>query len=95
MIENLIAIAGEQAEPSFYRTSGGAEIDLVLTWPDGREWAIEVKRSMAPKLERGMRSALNDLEPERGFVVYPGSERFRLADGVEVIDLATLGEELA
>jgi predicted AAA+ superfamily ATPase len=95
VIENLIAIAGDRAEPSFYRTSGGAEIDLVLTWPNGREWAIEVKRTMAPRLERGTRSALTDLQPERTFVVYPGSERFRLADGVEAIDLATLCEELA
>jgi predicted AAA+ superfamily ATPase len=95
VIENLIAIAGDGAEPSFYRTSGGAEIDLVLSWPDGREWAIEVKRSMAPKLERGMRSALIDLQPERSFVVYPGRERFRLADGVEAVNLATLCEELA
>ena len=59
VIENLIARRRERsAEPSFYRTSGGAEVDLVLTWPDGREWAIEVKRALAPKLERGMRSAL-------------------------------------
>lgn len=33
------------AEPSFYLTGGGAEIDLVLTWADGREWAIEMKRN--------------------------------------------------
>ena len=63
-------MAGDDAEPSFYRTSGGAEIDLVLTWADGREWAIEVKRSLAPKLERGMRSALEDLQPQRSFIVY-------------------------
>jgi predicted AAA+ superfamily ATPase len=86
---------GERAEPSFYRTSGGAEIDLVLTWRDGRDWAIEVKRSAAPKVERGMRSALADLQPERGFIVYPGSERYRLADGVEAIGLAELCAEVA
>jgi predicted AAA+ superfamily ATPase len=94
-IENLIAVAGNRAEPSFYRTGGGAEIDLVLTWADGREWAIEVKRSLAPKLERGVRSALGDLQPERGFVVYPGDERFRLGAGVEAIDLPTLCAEVA
>jgi uncharacterized protein len=95
VLENVIGAAGERAEPSFYRTSGGAEIDLVLTWRDGREWAIEVKRSAAPKVERGMRSALADLQPERGFVVYPGSERYRLADGVEAIGLAELCAEVA
>jgi uncharacterized protein len=94
VIENLIGLAGADVEPSFYRTAGGAEVDLVLTWPDGREWAVEVKRTLAPKLERGTRSALADVEPERSFVVYPGSERYPLGDGVEAIGLAELCAEL-
>lgn len=94
VIENLIGLA-IGAEPSFYRTSGGAEIDLVLVWPAGREWAIEVKRTLSPKLERGMRSALEDLEPDRAFVVYPGDERFALGNGVEAIGLAELCAELS
>lgn len=94
VIENAIGAAGDRAEPSFYRTSGGAEIDLVLSWRDGRVWAIEVKRSAAPQLERGMRSALEDLQPERSFIVYPGSERYRLAEGTEAIGLAELCAEL-
>jgi len=93
-IENLIAVAGEDAEPSFYRTGGGAEVDLVLRWADGREWAVEVKRSLAPKLERGLRSALADIEPERSFVVYPGTERFRLGPDTWAIGLAELCEEV-
>jgi predicted AAA+ superfamily ATPase len=93
-IENLIGLAGELVEPSFYRTSAGAEVDLVLSWPDGREWAIEVKRTSAPKVSRGMRSALTDIEPERAFVVYAGSERFPLGETVEAIGLAELCTEL-
>jgi predicted AAA+ superfamily ATPase len=94
-IENIVAIAGHPVEASFYRTSGGAEIDLVLTWPDGREWAIEVKRSLAPRLERGFHSALADLEAERSFVVYPGHERYRVGPSTEAIGLAELSEEIA
>jgi predicted AAA+ superfamily ATPase len=94
VIENLIAVADGRAEASFYRTGGGAEVDLVLTWADGREWAVEVKRSLAPKLERGLRSALEDLQPERSFIVYPGEERFRLGDGVEAVGLAALCAEV-
>jgi predicted AAA+ superfamily ATPase len=95
VIETLIGIAGDEVESSFYRTNNGAEIDLILSWPDGREWAIEVKRTLAPRLERGMRSALGDIEPERGFVVYPGEERYRLGNGVEAIGLAELCTELS
>ena len=94
VIENLLSLVGDQADASFYRTSGGAEIDLVLSWPTGGEWAIEVKRNSAPKVERSLRSALDDLKPERSFVVYPGEERFRLKSDVEAIPLATLCEEL-
>jgi hypothetical protein len=89
-IENLISVAGDQAQASFYRTSGGAEIDLILGWPDGSEWAIEVKRGLAPKVERGLRSALEDIEPDRSFIVYPGADRYRIAPDVEAISLADL-----
>jgi uncharacterized protein len=95
VIENLIGAAGTEAEPSFYRTSNGTEVDLVLSWPDGREWAIEVKRSLSPRLERGMRSALADIGPERSFVVYPGEERFGMGDGTEAIGLAELCNDLS
>lgn len=94
VIENLTAVAGRQAEASFYRTSGGAEIDLVLGWPDGTEWAVEIKRSLAPKLERGFHSAREDLQPERSFVVYPGHERYRLGRSAETIGLAELCREM-
>lgn len=94
-IENAIGAAGDRAEPSFYRTSGGAEIDLILSWRDGREWAIEVKRSAAPKLGRGMHSALEDIQPQRSFVVYPGNERYRLGPETEAIGLAELCAEIA
>jgi predicted AAA+ superfamily ATPase len=95
VIENAIGAVGDRAEPSFYRTSNGAEIDLVLSWRDGCEWAIEVKRSAAPRLERGMRSALDDLQPERSFIVYPGSERYRVSKETEAIGLAELCAELS
>ena len=95
VIENILAVAGDRVEASFYRTSGGAEVDLVLTWLDGREWAVEVKRTLSPKLERGLSSALADIEPERSFLVYPGNERYRLGENVEAIDLPGLCAELA
>jgi uncharacterized protein len=92
-IENLISAAGHRAQACFYRTSNGAEVDLMLNWPGGGSWAVEVKRSAAPRLERGLRSALADLEPERAFIVYPGEEPFPLGTGVEAIGLAELCEQ--
>lgn len=94
-IENLLAVVGDRALPSFYRTRSGAEIDLILDWRNGDTWAIEIKRTSAPKIERSLRFALDDLKPERSFIVYAGTERFRLAEDVEAIGLAELCAELA
>ena len=95
VIENLIAAAPDQAEPYFFRTAGGAEIDLLLAWPDRSLWAIEVKRSLAPKLERGFHAACEDLKPARRVAVYPGTERYPMGSGVEAMPLPALMEELA
>ena len=64
------------AQANFYRTAAGAEVDLVLTLPGGRKWAIEIKRSLSPKVERGFHRACADLQPERKIVVYPGDEAY-------------------
>jgi len=94
VVENLIANADAMTQACFYRSSGGAEIDLLLAWPDGRLWAIEIKRSLTPKLERGFHAACADLNPERRFVVYPGSERYRIAEDIEAMPLPLLAELL-
>lgn len=94
VIENLLAVGMGQAQGFFYRTGGGAEIDLLLLWPDGSLWAVEVKRSLSPKLERGFYSACADLTPAKKFVVYPGVERYRLAPDIEAIPLAALAVQV-
>lgn len=95
-IENLLAAAGadeHRVQGSFYRTSHGIEIDLILAWPGGEEWAIEIKRSLAPTLERGFHSALADLAPQRALVVYPGAESYHMSPSIEAIGLAELCEQ--
>lgn len=95
VIENLLVCAGDKAQGYFYRTSGGAEIDLLLAWPDGSLWAVEIKRSLSPKVERGFHAACADLLPVRKFVVYPGQERYRIASDIEAISLAELATEVS
>lgn len=94
-IENLLAAAPPGVEGYFYRTSGGAEIDLLLLWPGGRKWAIEVKRSLAPKLERGFYAACADVEPDERFVVYPGSDTYPVREDVTAAPLLYLAKRLA
>jgi predicted AAA+ superfamily ATPase len=93
-IEQLISAAPQRSQFSFYRTSAGAEIDLVIQMPGNRMWAVEIKRSSAPRLEKGSHIAVNDLQPEKAFVVYNGDERYPKADGIDAIPLYDLIELL-
>ena len=94
VLETLLVLAPRGTEANFYRTAAGAEIDLVLTLPGGKLWAVEIKRSSATKLERGFHLACADLKPARRFVVYPGDDRFPLDAETEVLGLAELGKRL-
>ncbi|MFN9728124.1 ATP-binding protein [Acidovorax sp.] len=95
VIENLITAAGPQASAHFFRTAAGAEIDLLLQWPGAERWAIEIKRGLTPRVDRGFHTACEDLQPARKLVVYPGEESFPLGHGVQAMALATLCGELA
>ena len=95
-IESLIAAGPSGTEAYFFRTATGVEIDLLLKLPSRRRpWAIEIKRGLAPKIERGFHLACDAVGPERRVVVYSGVERFPLAEGVEALPLVDLCEELA
>lgn len=94
VIDNLLSIAGDEVAGYFYRTSAGAEIDLLLHFPDGKLWAIEIKRSLTPHPERGFYLACADLNPAGCFVVYPGEESYRLSAEVEAVSLGDLARRL-
>ena len=94
VLETVLAQVPRGTSAHFYRSAAGAEIDLVLTLPGGEVWAIEIKRSSAPKLERGFHFACADLAPARRFVIYPGHERFPLDQATEAIEVVELGKLL-
>jgi len=95
VIESILAAAPDWTNASFYRSSAGAEIDLVLELPHAQRWAIEIKRSSAPKLERGFFHACHDIEPQRRYVVYNGTERYKLNQETEAIGLRQMVDILA
>jgi hypothetical protein len=94
VIENLLAVAPEGTEASFYRTSAGAEIDLVLKLPGNRLWAIEIKRGLNPKPGKGFHNACADLKPDARYLVYSGRERFPVTADIVAISLAGLAQRL-
>lgn len=85
VIESILNVLPAHVRPFFYRTAEGAEIDLVLELAPDKLWAIEVKASHTPKLERGFHTACQDLPFIEKFVVYTGTEEFPIKDDVTVI----------
>lgn len=91
VIENIASVIPHRTKTSFYRSSAGAEIDLILELPKNKGlWAIEIKLGANPKPSRGFYSAISDLKPQRSFVVYSGNESYPISEGVEAIGLFEL-----
>ncbi len=85
VIENILAQLPHW-QASFYRTSSGAEFDLVLE-KAGRRVAIEIKASTSPRLGRGNWSALETLQPDQSFVVAPVDVAYPLQQCVMAVPL--------
>lgn len=68
----------------FWRTHGGAELDLLMMH-NGKRTGVEIKRVDAPKLTPSMKTAMSDLKLDRLVVVYPGERSYKLAEGITVV----------
>lgn len=87
-IEALLAAAPLGTEPFFYRTSAGAELDLVLRLPSGDIWAVEIKRTTAPKVSRGFHTGAEDIGASRKLLVYAGAHEVPVAKDIRALPLA-------
>jgi predicted AAA+ superfamily ATPase len=94
VIETLLSVLPWRSSAFFYRTVVGAEIDLVIEHGDGTRWAIEIKRSLSAKVERGFHLACDDLKPTKVFVVYAGPDRYPMSETVEAIGVRGMAQEL-
>lgn len=93
VIENLLSCLPTGATPWFYRTSAGAEIDLVIE-QGSKKFAIEIKRSSAPNLSKGFHLGCEDIGATKRFIVYSGKERFPVTKEVTAISLIDMMNEL-
>ncbi len=82
VIEN-ITTEYDRWQPSFIRTSNGAEVDLVLERA-GKRHLLECKLSKAPKPSRGFYELVNDIRPERAWIVAPVDEPYEIKKGITV-----------
>jgi hypothetical protein len=93
--ENLISAAPARSNSWFYRTSAGAEIDLLLELDSKTLWAIEIKRSVSnPHPTKGFKLACDDVKPTRRIVAYAGEDQYNIDKSTEVLPLSAIVESL-
>jgi predicted AAA+ superfamily ATPase len=94
VIETITTALPSGVNPFFYRTSAGAEIDLVLEFGLNDYWAVEIKASRVPTLKKGFHTACEDLKVKKKFVVYAGEDNFATSDNTTILSLSQFIEEL-
>jgi len=72
-----------------YRTSNGAEIDFVMEY-ESKVFVFECKASRTPKLTKGNFNAIEDISPDKTFVVAPINEPWLLSENINVVGLSDL-----
>ncbi len=86
VIENIKSIMQPYQNMWFYRTSAGAELDLIIE--DGtKRIGIEIKKSLSPSPSKGLYNAKQDLNLDIVYIIYPGSDTYALNEYIKVISL--------
>jgi len=86
-IEQIIASMPSGAHASYYRTHAGAEIDLVLEMPNGSVHAIEIKRTLSPRLTASFVESMSTVGADKGTIVIPSGARYPLSEDVSAVSL--------
>jgi len=87
VIEQTRRVVGNDWSFYYYRTSAGAEIDLLLLAPNGKKVAVEIKFSNAPTVSKGFYQSIADIKPDFAFIVIPEGESYPKAEGIWVSNL--------
>ena len=95
VIESILGSLPSHASFGFYRTAGGAEVDLVIDLGPGNLMAVEIRRSRAPSVSKGFHSACEDLEPEQRLVVHAGEGSLPLPGAIEAVSVEGILARLA
>lgn len=86
-IAQILALLPHGVTASHYRTHAGAEVDLVLEYPDGTVRAIEIKRTLSPKLTPAFRESMATIGAARGTFLMPSGAAFPLSETVTATSL--------
>ena len=87
VIEQIIREAPEFSDFYFYRTHGGAEVDLLMITASGKKVFFEIKFSIAPNIPRGFHEAVKDLNPDYKYIITPEGESYKKNNGIKITSL--------
>ncbi len=89
-----LRLSGESIETYFWRTHGGAEVDLIVR-ARGRSVPVEIKLGAEPRATRGLLQCMEDLNARRGFVVHGGRHAYSLGNRVRAVPASLVGDPAA
>ncbi len=93
VIEEILASV-QSRDFYFWSTYSGAELDGLL-FRRGRAVGFEIKRTDAPTRTKSMVSAIQELDLEHLYVVYPGKQTYRVDDRITALSIRDLDSVLA
>ncbi len=70
-IEQIIQKLPYRSEVSYYGTDAGAEIDLIIETPNRETFALEIKRTLSPKVSKGFKNGCEDIKPHKRYYIIP------------------------
>lgn len=88
IISNLKG-AFPSAEFYYYRTAGGAEIDIVLKI-NQVILAIECKATLSPTISKGFYSAITDINPDHSFIAIPANKGYPVNKSIDIVSVHEL-----
>lgn len=94
VMENVHSVLPAGVQSYYYRTSAGAEIDLVIQTLSSEKWAIEIKFGTTPKLSKHFSRTCDDVGAARKLVVYGGEQEFSIHDDIHFVPLPRIMEML-
>jgi len=87
VIQQIKSILPFNTTLSYYRTSHGAEIDLIISLPKNVTIGVEIKFSSSPKLTRGTYEAMDDLKLKHLYVIIPTNDSYQLKSHITVMGI--------
>lgn len=94
-IEQILGLLPKSMTASHYRTHAGAEVDLVIENADGGILAVEIKRTLSPKVTPGLVESMETLKADRGAIIIPEGESYPLSKKVTATGLLPFLKTLA